>query len=110
LLLVLLVGFLALVAASGWLAWRTFAATPICDIINSPREFEGRQVTVEGEVTGRLGVLSFNSFTVKDETGELRVLTRSAPPGEGRRVRVHGRVQLGLALGNWQHIMLIERN
>jgi len=105
----LLCGLMAVVVVGTWFAWRAFMAIPICEIVNSPREFEGRQVTIAGEVTGRFGVLSFNAFTVADETGELRILTRRMPPSEGTRVRVRGSVRSGLVLGNWQQVMLIEQ-
>jgi hypothetical protein len=66
----------------------------IADITADPARFEGKEVSVAGEVTSfSVGALGMGLYQIDDGTGKLYVLseTRGAP-GKGARVGVKGRV------------------
>jgi hypothetical protein len=77
----------------------------IAELKDHPDKYERKTVSVEGVVTGSLGasilsqIVPFQSYTVDDGTGEIRVLARSSRtvPRAGSRVRVKGQVsELGV--------------
>ena len=77
----------------------------IAELKDHPDKYERKTVSVEGVVTGSFGasilsqIVPFQSYTVDDGTGEIRVLARSSRtvPRTGSRVRVKGKVnELGV--------------
>ena len=66
----------------------------IADITADPARFEGKEVSVAGEVTGfSVGALGMGLYQIDDGTGKLYVLseTRGAP-SKGARVGGKGKV------------------
>lgn len=77
----------------------------IAELRDRPDKYERKTVSVEGVVTGSFGagalgqIVPFQTYTVDDGSGEIRVLSRSnrVPPRTGARVRVKGQVtELGV--------------
>ena len=87
----------------------------IAELKDHPDKYERKTVSVEGVVTGSLGagssilgqILPFQSYTVDDGSGEIRVVARSTktPPRTGSRVKVKGQVN-ELAVFNGRSIGL----
>jgi hypothetical protein len=82
--------------------------TPIGKIKASPREFDGKQVTVKGTVTDVASLLFVKYFLLQDETGEIPVVTERTPPGMGETVTIKGRVHEAFALGDQRLIVIVE--
>lgn len=82
--------------------------TRIEDIHASPREFDGRQVTVKGTVTEIVNLLFVKYFVVRDETGEIPVVTERVLPAKGETVTIRGKVQEAFALGDQRLIVIVE--
>lgn len=80
--------------------------TPIVKILENPAAFQ--EVTVSGVVTERISVLGWNAYVLRDQTGEIKVLTNRVLPRVGDRVRVSGEVKNVVALGDFQVIVLAE--
>jgi hypothetical protein len=55
-------------------------ATKIKDIIDHPREYENKEITIYGTVTGAASLLFFKFFEVQDDTGSIKVLTSRVLP------------------------------
>jgi hypothetical protein len=80
----------------------------IAELRDRPDKYERKTVSVEGVVTGSVGagvlgqIVPFQSYTVDDGSGEIRVLARSTRtvPRTGSRVKVKGQVnELGVFNG-----------
>ncbi len=78
-------------------------------ILSNPRAFEGKEVTIEGEVTDRTAffvIVKF--FKVKDKTGEITVVTNRTLPAIKSIVRVKGRINEVFAIGEQKLVVLAE--
>ncbi len=83
-------------------------ATKIGDIQKTPSQWDGRTVTIAGKVTGTHNLLVVKYYQVDDGTGDIAVVTNSALPHEGDRVRVKGRVEQAFALGTAHVVVIVE--
>ena len=84
--------------------------TTIGEIQNDPPGFEGKTVTVEGDVASGLSLLVISTYVLRDETGEITVITKSALPNVGSRREVVGRVETGFSLGSMQALVLVDES
>lgn len=96
---------LALVAVA---ACGSLFATKIGRITADPGAFEGRTVTVSGEVTGRVNLALLRFFKLRDDSGEITVVTERPLPREGDKVRVKGTVKQAFALGDLRAVVILE--
>jgi len=96
---------LALAAAGAWYHFRPqitqitlpLGATPIREIVAAPARFEGKEVTVNGVVTGtsdiRLsGGTATRTYTLNDSGAELIVVAQGQLPGRGQALAVTGAI------------------
>jgi len=74
------------------------APVKIKQILDHPRQYDGREVTIEGQVETSTNVLVFKYFVLRDDTGAIAVITHKAVPTRGERIRVRGRVNQAFAL------------
>ncbi|MCD6326445.1 hypothetical protein J7M28_02675 [bacterium] len=75
----------------------------IGNILAEPDKYRDKQVTVFGEVTRKLPIpfLETAGYVLKDETGEMWVLTRrTLLPEVGQRVKVTGVIEAGVRVGS----------
>ncbi len=82
--------------------------TPIAKIIDNPRDYDGRHVTISGEVTDLFSLFVVKCFVLKDSTGELTVVSKRALPKKGNSIKVSGSVQAAFSLGDKQLLVLVE--
>ena len=83
----------AAIGAGVWYFYRQVAHTPIRNLVENPRDYEGKVLTIEGEVTSRASLFVVKYFTLKDHTGEIKVVTgRFLPPMEIGRASCRERV------------------
>jgi hypothetical protein len=74
--------------------------TPIRDLLNDPSHYDGKTVSIEGNVKGSVGGLGVGAYEVTDKTGTLTVVTnQESPPRTGSKVGVKGKFQALLSLG-----------
>lgn len=85
-----------------------FGATRIGTILEDPRHYHGRDVTIAGEVVDSLNLFVIKAYTVRDRTGEILVVTRGAVPREGATVRVEGRVNQAFAVADKSLVVIVE--
>ncbi len=75
-------------------------STTIARINRDPAHFQGKEVSVAGQVVTSFGALSRGVFLLDDGTGQLWVLSEGyGVPGQGARVRVTGTVVSGVTFG-----------
>lgn len=85
-----------------------FDTTSIGDLLENPRAYEGKVVTIEGRVTDNKSLILVRYFKVKDGTGEMVVLTDRLLPKIGQTARVRGRLDQTFLIGNSGVTVLIE--
>ena len=67
--------------------------TPIGKIVAEPGPFDGKEVRLKGRASGTLSVLGVKAFVLRDETGEITVMTSGPLPAEKSEVAVKGVVR-----------------
>jgi aspartyl/asparaginyl-tRNA synthetase len=85
-------------------------AVPINKLVENPRDYDGKVVTIEGKVTEIFSLIAIKYFVIRDNTGEIVVVTDRILPKEGSSISVKGHVQEAFSIGNNQLIVLIEDN
>ncbi len=83
--------------------------TSIGKILDNPRDFEGKKVTVSGEVTEVFSLIILKYFVLKDETGEIVVVTSKSLPRKGARLSAKGVVEEAFSIGDQQSIVIVEK-
>jgi hypothetical protein len=80
----------------------------IKDIVDDPRSYVDKTVTIDGEVKGRLSLFVVKYFTVTDGTASINVITERPLPRFGQKIRVTGKVTEAISLGRETLLVLIE--
>jgi hypothetical protein len=80
-------------------------ATPIRDIIASPVNFDGKEVTLRGiaKDANRIPLVHMKSYVLKDDTGEIMVLTEGDLPKANEKLTVRAKVS-NLAIINGESL------
>ena len=69
-----------------------FVSTPIGKIVSNPRDYEGKIVKINGTVTQSMNLMVLKYFALRDNTGEIYVVTNRILPKQGEAVNVKGHV------------------
>ena len=86
-----------------------FTATKIKEILDHPREFENKEVSVYGTVTDAASILVVKYFEIQDDTGKIKVVTDRTLPAKGEKLKVTGRTTV-LEVGSERWIVLREKS
>lgn len=72
-----------------------FGYTNIGEIAERPAQHEGREAKIRGRVVevAKLPILETKFYTLRDDTGEVLVMTTGALPEVGSEARVRGTVE-----------------
>jgi hypothetical protein len=74
---------------------------PIENILGNPKAYEGKSITIEGEVTDRTAFFVFlKFFKVRDRTGEMTVAVTGSLPEVRSNVRVKGMIDDAFPIGD----------
>ena len=81
--------------------------TPIGEIVKSPGSFEGKTIKVKGEVTeiAKFPMFEYQSYTLRDDSGEILVLTKGPLPVLHKKLAIEAKVKT-TAIFNEQSIGL----
>ncbi len=85
--------------------------TSIGKILSRPSEYQGKAITIEGEVTDRTAffvVLKF--FKLLDRTGEITVVTRRSLPEMRSTVSVKGKIDDAFPIGDQKLLIFVEES
>ena len=85
-----------------------FFPTPIGLILENPRDYEGKMVKVSGVVTESINLFFVKGFKLKDDTGEIFVVTDKILPKVGSTTNARGYVKEGFTVGETQLIVIVE--
>jgi hypothetical protein len=84
-------------------------ATPIKRIVENPRDYDGKTVTISGEVKDVFSLIVVKYFIVEDRTGEIAVITQRPLPKKGSKIRIRGEVSAAFSLGQAQAVVILEK-
>jgi aspartyl/asparaginyl-tRNA synthetase len=90
------------------LSCRGAVPTPIREILDHPERYDGKSVTVAGEVESATNLVVIRYYRVRDATGTISVITPKAVPRRGTTVRVKGIVHQAFAVGDESLTVLNE--
>ena len=76
-----------------------FGYTPVREIVQAPGQFEGKEVKLKGHARGTLSLLGLKAYTLRDETGEIAVVTPGNLPAENAEVSIKGVVKSAVIVG-----------
>ncbi|MCL5808197.1 MAG: hypothetical protein M1418_06580 [Deltaproteobacteria bacterium] len=80
----------------------------IKDVLDKPRDYEGRIVMISGEVTDVFSLFVVKSFSVRDKTGEIIVVTKRILPKKGETIKVRGKVVDAFSFGDKSITAFVE--
>jgi hypothetical protein len=81
----------------------------IQEILDNPRNFEGKTVTVEGTVKELFSLFVIKYFTLTDDNGlEIHIVTERSLPKKGEKLRVRGKVEEGFSFGDQTFTVIME--
>jgi len=95
------------VALFGCDAFNKVSATKVRDILDHPRDYENKDVTVYGTVIGANSMIFVKFFELQDDTGTIKVVTNRVLPQNGEKIRVKGRME-SIEIGPQRMIVLRE--
>jgi 3D (Asp-Asp-Asp) domain-containing protein len=98
------------IALTALLAVACALRTEIRQILADPRAYEGKTVTVDGEVTNTFSLVFIKYFELNDGTGTLGVVSDKPLPAKGQRLKVTGEVREAFSLGDRNVTVLIEKS
>ena len=99
------------IAGGVWYYFSRVRPTTIDKILSHPAEYQGKTVTIEGEVTDRTAffvVLRF--FKLRDRTGEMMVVTKKSLPEVKSTVLVTGRIDEAFPIGDQKLLIFVEES
>ena len=82
--------------------------TSIGNILDKPRDYADKKVTVSGEVTEIFSLFVIKYFVVQDKTGQIAVVSDKPLPRKGTTARVTGTVREAFSIGDQQLLVLVE--
>jgi aspartyl/asparaginyl-tRNA synthetase len=82
--------------------------TRIKDILDHPRNFENKEVTIYGTVIGGASLVVTKYFELQDDSGSIKVVTDRVLPKKGEKLRVTGQME-SIELGSERLIVIREK-
>jgi hypothetical protein len=84
--------------------------TPINELLSNSSKYNGKTVKVKGEVKESAGILGRGAYQIKDDTGQLTVVSETAaPPPTGSKITVKGIFESLFTLGSRSLAVLREQ-
>ncbi|MBP1747910.1 MAG: hypothetical protein H6Q52_449 [Deltaproteobacteria bacterium] len=100
--------FLSILAFLALTSCGNLFPTKIGDIRGNPRKYAEKQVIISGQVTEILSLIAFKYFVIKDDTGEIAVITSKPLPAAGQKLTVRGIVKEAFSIGNRNALVIME--
>jgi hypothetical protein len=82
--------------------------TNIGDIVGHPRDYASKEVTISGEVIETFSFFVVKYFVVRDNSGEISVVTDKPLPAKGEKIKVKGTVKEAFSIGSKTALVLVE--
>ena len=89
-------------------ACERIGTTSIGNILDKPRDYADKKVTISGEVTEIFSLFVIKYFVVQDKTGQIAIVSNKPLPRKNTIVRVTGTVREAFSIGDQQLLVLVE--
>ncbi len=86
----------------------SLTTTKIKDLVERPRDYENKEITIHGTVTESASILIAKYFVLQDNSGSIKVLTDRTLPKTGEKLSVTGHLQ-SLEIGPERWVVLREK-
>jgi hypothetical protein len=83
--------------------------TKIGDIVSHPRDYADKEVTISGDVVETFSIFVMKYFIVRDNSGEITVITERPMPAKGETIKVKGIVKEAFSIGTKTALVLMEK-
>lgn len=103
-----LIGFFVICLLGVTIVSCGIGATKIGDIVGHPRDFADKEVTISGEVTETFSLFVVKYFVVRDNSGEISVVTEKPLPVKGEKIKVKGTIKETFSFGTKTALVLVE--
>jgi hypothetical protein len=100
---------LLILAAFSLCLCKGFTTTKVVDIKDNPRDYVGKEVVVSGTVLQTYSLFVIKYFTLRDDSGEITVVTERPLPREGQHLKIRGVVKEAFAIGK-ESLLVIQEN
>jgi hypothetical protein len=107
--IVVLIVILILIGIGAWYYFTRVHFSQIQSVLSNPKAYEGKVVTIEGEVADRtsfFGVIKF--YKVRDKTGEIIIVTKKTLPELKSMLRIKGRIDEAFPIGDLKLLVFLE--
>jgi len=84
-------------------------ATNIKEILDHPRDYENKEITIYGTVTDATSILFVKYFEIQDDTGKIKVVTDRLLPAKGEKLKVTGRTDV-IEVGSERWVVFREKS
>lgn len=86
--------------------------TKIGDVVRNPSQYDGKEVVTRGTVVDvvKAPFLDAKLYVLRDETGEILVVTTAGMPGMGSEVRVRGVVESAVIVGSQSYGLHLQES
>ena len=99
---------LAVIAMAGC-DYLPFGYVHVKDIVAAPAKFEGKEIKLKGRVRNVTRVPGIKAYTLREETGEIIVVTEGDLPAQNAEVALRGVVKSAVILsGAWTVGLRVE--
>ena len=108
---ILVAVIIVIIGGGAWYYFRQTHRPTIQKILSNPKAYEGKVVTIEGDIADRTSffvVLKF--YKIKDNTGEIIVVTRKNLPEIGSKVLVKGKINEAFTIGDQKLLVFVEES
>lgn len=88
---------------------KKLTATKIKEILDHPRNYEKKEITIYGTVTDVVSLLVVKYFEIEDDTGSIKVTTNRMLPQKGEKLQVKGAL-VSIEVGPERWLVLREKS
>ena len=109
--IIAILAIVILVAGGAWYYFSRPYYPTIEKILGNPKAYEGKVITIQGEVTDRTSmfvVLKF--YKVKDKTADIIVVTKRTLPEAKSNVLVKGKIEEAFPIGDQKLVVFVEES
>ena len=94
-------------ASSACDTFQGFGATKIKEILDHPRDYENKEVTIYGTVINTESILVLKYFELQDDTGTIKVVTDRLLPAKGDKIKITGQLSV-IEVGSQRWVVVQE--
>lgn len=97
-----------ILGTGGWYYMTKIHAVSVGSVVENPREYMGKEITLSGKVVERFSLFVIRYFILQSGDSSITVVTEQPLPSVGATVRIKGHIEEGFSLGDQQILVFVE--